>query len=385
MADHQKHTALVRPASGEWSRNELSVLGTDCGSIRQLAYAIMQSLSSFKIGYADADHKSAEAEQQSVLAISSCAYAEYTNKISFTRFDINTQPNTFQKRALFNDCDLVLINGNHFTSAKQIIVIDEKKPLEKKLEKLTHVQLILLKDSSSQIPAYIASHLQNNQTIPVLPFTDIEAIIHFIKQPLQQNIPLINGLVLSGGKSTRMGMDKGNIHYHDKSQREHVYQLLANFCNETFVSCTHEQIKSLTQSLPIIEDTFLGLGPLSGILSAFQRNPNTAWLSVACDLPYLHQSTIDYLINHRNPSKMATAFWDSEGKFPEPLVTLWEPRAYPVLLQFLSQGYSCPRKVLLNSDTEIVKAPDASAFKNVNTTEEYNEAIKVLHNKHNYC
>lgn len=86
-------------------------------------------------------------------------------------------------------------------------------------------------------------------------------------------------------------------------------------------------------------------------------------------------------MTNRNPSKLATVFLDSEGKFPEPLITIWEPRAYPVLLRYLSQGYSCPRKVLINSDVEVLKAPDVQEFQNINDPEAYASAIKTIKKK----
>jgi molybdopterin-guanine dinucleotide biosynthesis protein A len=114
-------------------------------------------------------------------------------------------------------------------------------------------------------------------------------------------------------------------------------------------------------------------------LSAFQTNPNTAWFTLACDLPYLSSQTLDYLADHRNPSKIATCFIDSENKFPEPLITIWEPRAYPIMLQFLSQGYSCPRKVLINSDVELLQAPVIADLQNVNYPQQRQEAMEYLH------
>jgi len=379
---HQKHAKLTRLEVGEFGRNELAIVGTTCENIRQLVYQIILQLTTYKIGYVDADHKGEDAGSQRLTTINNNGFAEYINKILFTRLDINKQPNAFQRRTLLNDCDLILINGNHFTTAKQIMVLDPAKSLQTKLDKLSDVQLILLKDYTGNIPDYITNHLPNFSSIPVLNFDDTYAIISFISGFMQQQLPVVHGLVLSGGKSTRMGSDKGNINYHGTSQRQHVFNLLVAHCKEVFVSCNEEQAKEIAD-LPIIQDSFLGLGPLGGILSAFQQNPNVAWLAVACDLPYLNADAIGYLINHRNPSKMATAFLDSNGVFPEPLVTIWEPRAYPVLLQFLSQGYSCPRKALINSDIDLLKAPDAFAFKNINTTEEYNEAVNNLRNKHN--
>jgi len=165
-----------------------------------------------------------------------------------------------------------------------------------------------------------------------------------------------------------MGKDKGKINYHGKPQREHAFDLLSACCNQAFFSCRPEQSADPDLfGMPIIFDNFLGLGPFGAIASAFRENPNTAWLVVACDLPLLDKEALDFLIQHRDPSKVATAFNSPDNEFPEPLITIWEPRSYPILLSFLAQGYSCPRKVLINSDVALVDAPDTRVLTNVNS------------------
>ncbi len=197
------------------------------------------------------------------------------------------------------------------------------------------------------------------------------------KQTIHQPASALNGLVLCGGKSKRMGMDKGEIQYHNKSQREHLFELLSPFCNEVFLSVNEQQLQSIN-NLPFIQDTFLEMGPAGGILSAFQQNQNVAWLVVACDLPYVNKETIEYLLRHRNHQKTATAFWNEEGTVPEPLLAVWESKAFFLLLQFINEGVTCPRKFLIRSDVEMLVAPDASVFKNINTKHEYEEAMKAL-------
>ncbi|OON67010.1 molybdenum cofactor guanylyltransferase [Hymenobacter sp. CRA2] len=194
----------------------------------------------------------------------------------------------------------------------------------------------------------------------------------------QRHQPPLRGLVLTGGRSQRMQEDKDRLRYHGHEQRQHAAALLAPFCQEVFISCRPEQAAELPTGLTPLPDQFLDLGPMSGILSAFRHDPNAAWLVVACDLPFLTQQTLQYLVAHRNAGRVATAFQSPDNEFPEPLITIWEPRSYPVLLQFLGLGYSCPRKALINSDTELLTAPDPAELRNVNTPAERDAARQEL-------
>jgi molybdopterin-guanine dinucleotide biosynthesis protein A len=128
----------------------------------------------------------------------------------------------------------------------------------------------------------------------------------------------------------------------------------------------------------VIEDTFTGLGPYGAILSAFRKDPNAAWLVTACDQPFITKTTLELLIQKRNSSKVATAFYNPETDFPEPLITIWEPRAYGRLLHFLIQGDYCPPKVVINSDIELVNLEDNSVLDNINTPEEWEVAMRKI-------
>ena len=87
------------------------------------------------------------------------------------------------------------------------------------------------------------------------------------------------------------------------------------------------------------------------------------------------------LKDHRNPSSIATTFESPYNGLPEPLITIWEPKSYPVLLSFLSQGYSCPGKALRNNNITVLKAPDPEALTNVNTPEDFEKVQQLLQKK----
>ncbi len=377
---HQKHAKLQRPALGNFARNEFCILGTTCTNIKTLAKAVIGGLSDqFKLAYVDADHKSENEEtpaEKSFLDLG--AHLEYTDKIGYHRFDLKSKMETYQYRIHFNEQDLVLVNGNHFLASKQIVVVDPKKfeSLGRKLDRLTNVRLVLLTDRSLVIPDFLKEYVPVD--CPILQLQDTEKITDLIKEDLQKSIPPIHALILAGGKSQRMGKDKGALVYHGKSQREHVCKMANEFCEQVFLSCREDQVGTIEIDFPLLTDRFIGLGPFGAILSAFQSNPDVAWLVLACDLPLLDKTTLEQLIKGRNASKVATSFVSPVNDFPEPLVSIWEPRSYPLALQFLAQGYACPRKVLINTDVNLLEARNPKSLMNVNDPDEYEKALLAL-------
>ncbi|ASW73925.1 molybdenum cofactor biosynthesis protein MoaC [Chryseobacterium piperi] len=191
----------------------------------------------------------------------------------------------------------------------------------------------------------------------------------------------IKGLVLAGGKSLRMGTSKDQIEWYGKEQRYFAADLLKNFCEEVYISCRQDQLENFDTDYHALTDTFLGMGPFGGILTALRSDRNTAWLVVACDLPLLNKETLEFLIDNRDDTKIATTYESPFDGLPEPLITIWEPGSYPALLQFLGIGNTCPRKVLINSDTLILKPADPDTLMNVNTPEDAAKAKEILNIK----
>jgi molybdenum cofactor guanylyltransferase len=191
--------------------------------------------------------------------------------------------------------------------------------------------------------------------------------------------PSLKGLVLAGGKSSRMGIDKGRMKWHNKEQRFYMADLLNKFCDEVFISCAEMQENEIQNGgYKTITDAYLGLGPFGAILSAFKKDPEAAWLVIACDLPLLDQDTISYLINHRDLDSTATTFESPHDHLPEPLITIWEPKSREVLLSYLNEGKSCPRKALINSKVKIIQPPEPIALMNANTPDDVEKAKAIL-------
>lgn len=191
----------------------------------------------------------------------------------------------------------------------------------------------------------------------------------------------LNGLVLAGGKSVRMGHDKSIINWRGKEQRYFIADLLAQFCDEVYISCRAEQQGEIDIHYKTITDNVEGKGPIVGILSALEQSNDLAWLVIACDLPLIDELTIKHLIDSRDANKVATTYKSPHDGLPEPLITIWEPRSVEALHSFRAQGYNCPRKVLINSDTHIIEPQNPQALINANTPEDAEQVKNILADK----
>lgn len=174
----------------------------------------------------------------------------------------------------------------------------------------------------------------------------------------------MNGLILSGGYSSRMGRDKALLEYHGMPQREYLRRVLAACCAEVFLSCRPDQV--VDAGWKVVVDVFDFRTPLNGIMSALQLHPDRAWLAVAVDMPRVDEAVLLQLLGARDPEKIATCFYNPVRRMPEPLLTIWEPAALPVLQRYVAQGTVGPQYVLNNEIIQAIQPLDADIFLNVN-------------------
>lgn len=377
--NHQKHTNLTRRKNGIFAPNEIAILGAKCSIISDLVHQASESLSHYNLAYFDASHAKEVEENK----LSNFTFHHEGNLSITTSGPVNE----YVLRIQFSQFDFVFINGNHYAGEQQIIILDPEKEasINKRIDQITDVQFFVKLTNDIEPFSSIKEKFPNWQVIPSYRIDEVQQITNHISKLIAEKVPSIKGLVLTGGKSTRMGEDKSELEYHGKPQKEFVKELLEAQGFETYYSVRdfsaplrQAQCDTLEMTEEnCIKDAFFNLGPFGGICSAFQKDPNSAWFVLATDLPFVNQELVELLLEKRNPAKVATAVKGKGKPFPEPLIAIFEPKAYPVLLQYLAQGYSCPRKMLINSDVEIVEVDD-DLIRNVNTPEEYEEAKKEL-------
>ncbi len=187
------------------------------------------------------------------------------------------------------------------------------------------------------------------------------------------------GLVLAGGRSSRMQQDKAALAYHGRTQLEWAMELVAPFVERVFVSVRPDQTQDPVRAkFAQIVDAQDNIGPIAGIMAAQAAHPHAAWLVLACDLPFLDAATLKHLIWARQADRPATAYRSSHDGLPEPLCAIYEPASREAIAAHVAAGKSCPRKFLIRSEAHLIEEPDPRALDNVNTPEEYGSAMSTF-------
>jgi molybdopterin-guanine dinucleotide biosynthesis protein A len=192
--------------------------------------------------------------------------------------------------------------------------------------------------------------------------------------------PALCGLVLAGGRSSRMGRDKAALTFGGETpQLERAMALIGPHVVQAFVSVRADQADDpLRARYAQILDTLSDIGPLAGLLAAQATHPQAAWLVLACDLPLLDERTLTHLLRSRDRRRTATAYRSSHDGLPEPLCAIYEPASAAQLAAHLAAGFSCPRQFLKQADTLLIDEPDPHALDNINTPADYGSALEQV-------
>ncbi len=184
------------------------------------------------------------------------------------------------------------------------------------------------------------------------------------------------GVVLAGGKSTRMGTDKAMLTYHNLTLVEHAAYKLASICKEVFVSVSEENRHKIQHNAPKIPDLYPGEGPISGILSSLITLKSNI-LVVACDMPLLDIEDLSHLISEWDCKAAATMYFHPDTGLHEPLVAIWNYHSLEALQLYYNQGLRSLQSFARLHYVQKLAPLDPTRFSNINETK---DLIRLLDN-----
>jgi molybdopterin-guanine dinucleotide biosynthesis protein A len=184
----------------------------------------------------------------------------------------------------------------------------------------------------------------------------------------------VQSLVLAGGASRRMGIDKALINYHGEPQVRRLAGMMENAAGPVYVSVRKGQLSEPGfKELRMLCDQEEGIGPLAGVLAAFAHEPGCAWLVTAVDLPWITMATLEKLLRARDPLCFATAYRIPHTDLPEPVCAIYEPAILPVLESArVKKRYSL--MLLRDVPLKLVDSADERELQGVNEPGEFHSA-----------
>ena len=116
----------------------------------------------------------------------------------------------------------------------------------------------------------------------------------------------ITGIILSGGKSTRMGVNKSLLKVGDKTIIEYVCDLMQSIFSKVIL-ITNDPEEYGFLALDIFEDVYKGYGPLAGIHSGLINSPTNKNFFISCDVPLMTKDMIKYIVDFPTNKKITIA------------------------------------------------------------------------------
>ncbi len=171
------------------------------------------------------------------------------------------------------------------------------------------------------------------------------------------------GIVLAGGRSTRFGEDKSLYLLDGKPMYRHVYDLLADSeaCNHILVS-SNSALKDKFEDIDVIVDDsdFIDYGPLGGLYAVAKQYPDSRFVLVSCDTPYVPSAWIKRLVA-RADEKPGYSIITKEGERMHPTIAVFNDSALaPKLAAHLADGGRSIRSFFQNINVDYLELEEAS-------------------------
>lgn len=188
------------------------------------------------------------------------------------------------------------------------------------------------------------------------------------------NRSIITGVIMAGGKSSRMGLDKGALLLGNKHLVEYSIEALRPLCNQLLISTSNGWYARF--GYPLIKDIFKDNGPIGGIYSSLLISETPYVMALACDMPFVSTRTLERLIiNCHEYDCVVPAI----GNKYEPLCAVYSKSLIPVMGQHIKSGHYALYELILKSNHYFIDFEnDADAFMNLNTLNDLDKCKRII-------
>lgn len=199
---------------------------------------------------------------------------------------------------------------------------------------------------------------------------------------VQQKQLSIGGIVLCGGKSSRMGQPKAWLQFGNETALQRVVRILSEVVDPiVVVAGPNQDLPALPEGVVIVRDPDEHLGPLAGIangLAAIAPVAEAAYVT-ACDVPLLQGSFVRGVISRLGEAELAVPV---EGGFHHPLAGVYRTSLSEKACGLVKAGRLRPLFLIEQSNAVTIPVdelraidPNLDSLKNMNTPEDYEQLL----------
>ena len=142
----------------------------------------------------------------------------------------------------------------------------------------------------------------------------------------------ITGIILSGGKSTRMGENKSLMKLGGKTVIENAKDLMQSLFPKVIL-ITNDPAEYEFLNIDMYEDVYLRMGPLAGIHSGLIHSTTNKNFFISCDIPFMTKQMVEYLVEYKTDKPVTIAKADG---FVQQLCGMYDKSCLPFAENILS-------------------------------------------------
>ena len=183
----------------------------------------------------------------------------------------------------------------------------------------------------------------------------------------------ISAYILCGGKSSRMGTDKGFVKFRGHSFIGWCLEAARQITNDIHLVTANKEYAQF--GYPLLEDIHKNKGPVGGIHAALEHSVTDWNLILSCDVPGITGTLLTYLVE-RTPKETSVVFL-SIGSNDYPLVAMYHKKCREYFFEAIQQNDLRLMNTIkkLNYERTEIPVSENHNLNNINTKEELRDLI----------
>lgn len=130
----------------------------------------------------------------------------------------------------------------------------------------------------------------------------------------------ITGIILSGGKSSRLDEEKGLASFNRKPLISYAIDVLKPICGKLIISANNQIDEYKKFGCDVIQDEVSAIGPMGGILTCLKKSESRFNIILSCDTPFITTALFEYLLKSADYYQIVVPKHDG---FIEPLCSVY--------------------------------------------------------------